>query len=203
MADIPSNAKLTINTGPDAGKVVELTQAELVIGRSAPAGLIIVHPEISRRHARLVYQQGNYLLEDLGSSNGTFLNGQRLQAPQVLANGAEIQLGTEVRLVFNQPQAGGLQSVVKDLRQLVSSLFRAPPSDRTMMDSDLTAGTVQSSISTTPPTLQVTIAGQETKTYTLTKDRITLGRADDNDIVVASPIVSRHHATLEKTSRWL
>ena len=46
----------------------------------------------------------------------------------------------------------------------------------------------------------VTIAGQETKKYTLTKDRITLGRADDNDIVVASPIMSRHHATLEKTS---
>ena len=54
-------------------------------------------------------------------------------------------------------------------------------------------------MSNVPPKLLVTIAGQETKTYTLTKPHLTLGRADDNDIVVNSPIVSRHHATLEKT----
>ena len=73
-------------------------------------------------------------------------------------------------------------------------------SNRTMLESNLTAGAVQASIAITPPNLLVTIAGQETRTYTLTKDRITLGRADDNDIVVASPIMSRHHATFEKTS---
>ncbi len=68
-----------------------------------------------------------------------------------------------------------------------------------MMESDLTTGAVQASISDIPPNLLVTIAGQETRQYTLTKDRISLGRAEDNDIVVASPIMSRHHATLEKT----
>ena len=68
-----------------------------------------------------------------------------------------------------------------------------------MLESDLTKGAVQASMSNVPPKLLVTIAGQETKTYTLTKPRLTLGRADDNDIVVNSPIVSRHHAALEKT----
>ena len=68
-----------------------------------------------------------------------------------------------------------------------------------MMESDLTASAVQASISNIPPNLLVTIAGQDTRQYTLTKDRISLGRAEDNDIVVASPIMSRHHATLEKT----
>ncbi len=186
MADSTSNARVTIKTGAYAGKVVDLTRAELVIGRSAPAGLILLHPEISRRHARLYYQQGNYILEDLGSRNGTFVNGQPLRGPQVLADGDEIQLGSQVRLVFNQPQAG------------VQSLQGAP-SSQTMLESDLTASAVQASIASTPPNLLVTIAGQETKTYTLSKDRISLGRAEDNDIVVASPIISRHHATLEKT----
>ena len=60
MTDSPSIARLTIITGRDAGKVVELAQAELVIGRVAPAGLIINHPEVSRRHARLVYQPVSY-----------------------------------------------------------------------------------------------------------------------------------------------
>ncbi|MGA2490249.1 MAG: FHA domain-containing protein, partial [Anaerolineales bacterium] len=198
MADSPSIARLSIKTGPDAGKVLELSQKELVIGRTAPAGLIIAHPEVSRRHARVVYQQRNYILEDLGSSNGTFINGQPLRGPQVLTNGVEIQMGTQVRLVFNQQPIGD-QSAAKTTVASVPSL-QEDQSDKTMMDSDLTTSAVQASISDVPPNLLVTIAGQDTKTYTLTKDRITLGRADDNNIVVASPIMSRHHATLEKTS---
>jgi pSer/pThr/pTyr-binding forkhead associated (FHA) protein len=198
MTDSLSIARLTIKTGTDSGKVVELTQRELVIGRSAPAGLIIIHPKVSRRHARLVYQQGNYILEDLGSTNGTFINGQPVRGPQVLTNGAEIQLGTEIGLVFSQ-QPAGVQSVVKTSAAGIQSL-QGGQFAKTMMDGDLTAGAIQASISNIPPNLLVTIAGQETKTYTLTKDRITLGRADDNDIVVASPIMSRHYATLEKTS---
>jgi ABC transport system ATP-binding/permease protein len=209
MTDSPSMAKLTIKSGPDSGKVVELTQKELVIGRTAPSDLIIVHPEVSRRHARLVYQQGNYILEDLGSSNGTFINGQPVRGPQVLANGAEIQLGTQVRLVFSQQPVPvqsvekttvGGQSFVKTTVGGVQSLQGGDYFDKTMLDSDMTAGAVQASISNIPINLLVTIAGHETNTYTLTKDRITLGRAEDNDIVVASPIISRHHATLEKTS---
>ncbi len=186
MTYSPSIAKLTITTGTSSGKVVELTQSELVIGRAAPANLVIDNPEISRRHARLSYQQGKYILEDLGSSNGTFLNGLRVRDSQVLTDGAEILLGGDVRLVFNQPSAR-----VQSLDQLSSS--------KTMMESDLTAAGIQAAISNNPPDLLITIAGQDTKKYTLTKDRITLGRADDNDIVVASQIVSRHHAILQKT----
>jgi len=187
MAYSPSIVRLTIKTGADAGKVVELTQGELLIGRSAPADLIINHPEISRRHARLVFQQGDYILEDLSSSNGTFVNGKPVRDSQVLTDGAEIQLGSEVRLVFSQPTAG-------------AQFLQQDNSAKTMMESDLTAGAVQASIGNIPPNLLVTIAGQETKKYTLSKDRISVGRAEDNDIVVASQIMSRHHATLEKTS---
>ncbi len=51
-----------------------------------------------------------------------------------------------------------------------------------------------------PPSLVITIAGQESQEYNLTSARVTLGRADDNDIVVQSPIVSRHHAVMELTT---
>ena len=198
MTDSPSTPRLTIMTGPDSGKIVELAQAELVIGRSAPAGLIIVHPEVSRRHVRLVYQQGNYILEDLGSRNGTFVNGQPLQGPQVLTDGAEIRLGSQIILAFNQPPLGG-QPVVEISADGVQFL-QGDQAARTVKEGNFTADSIQSSIANAPTTLLVTIAGQQPKRFTLTKDRITLGRAEDNDIVVASPIISRHHATLEKTS---
>jgi ABC transport system ATP-binding/permease protein len=198
MAVSSSSARLTIMSGPGSGKVVELTQQELVIGRAAPAGLVIPMPDISRRHARVYIQQGNYVLEDLGSSNGTFINGQRLQQPQLLADGIEIQLGAEVRLVFNQ-QPAGFQPAARP-SSTSERPFQAGPTDGTMMESGLTAGSIQASMSNVPSNLQVTIAGQATQTYNLTKDHITLGRADDNDIVVATPIMSRHHATLERTS---
>jgi ABC-type multidrug transport system ATPase subunit/pSer/pThr/pTyr-binding forkhead associated (FHA) protein len=187
MMNPPSIANLTIITGTSSGKVVELTQSGLVIGRADPANLIIDNPEISRRHARLSFQQGRYILEDLGSSNGTFLNGQRLRDAQALTDGAEIRLGSQIKLSFSQPPGG-----VQPVQQVHSS--------KTMMESDLNVAAVQASISNNPPDLLVTIAGQETKKYTLSKERISLGRADDNDIVVASQIMSRHHATLEKTS---
>ena len=123
MTDFPSNASLTIKTGPDSGKVVELKQKELVIGRSAPADLIIVHPEISRRHAHITWQQGQYFLEDLGSSNGTFLNGQPVHAPQVLANGAEIQLGASVSLVFRQQPSAAPTVAVSSAAQTVAAFL--------------------------------------------------------------------------------
>jgi len=63
----------------------------------------------------------------------------------------------------------------------------------------ITRGEVQASIPAIPPKFLVTIEGQETKTYTLTKDKITIGRDNDNDIIVSLEIVSRHHAMLEKT----
>jgi pSer/pThr/pTyr-binding forkhead associated (FHA) protein len=56
-----------------------------------------------------------------------------------------------------------------------------------------------SSVSTVPPQLVVTVAGTEPITHNLDKDRITLGRAEDNDVVVPSMIVSRYHAYLELT----
>lgn len=196
MSVSPSIAKLTIKAGPDSGKEIELTQAELVIGRSAPANLIIANPEISRRHARVYPQQGSYVLEDLGSSNGTFLNGERVQGPQTLTDGAEIRLGPQVSLAFSQPGTR-YATVVQTSASGVQSL-RGAQVGQTMVGSDATSASL-TSFGNVPPTLTVTIAGQEPRTYTLTQNRLTMGRADDNDIVVNSPIMSRHHASLERT----
>ena len=64
--------------GPTVGQIYELSQAETIIGRGEDAQIVIQNPAVSRHHVRLTYQAGNYFVEDLGSANGTFVNGQRL-----------------------------------------------------------------------------------------------------------------------------
>ena len=80
MSQNPTLATLNIIAGPEAGKAIELPEKELFIGRIAPADIVISHAEVSRRHARLFFRDGNYSIEDLGSKNGVRVNGQKIAA---------------------------------------------------------------------------------------------------------------------------
>ena len=194
MAIFPSSARISIKTGPGAGQVIVLSEKELVIGRTASAGLVIKHPEVSQRHAHIVFRGNDFYVEDLGSSNGTFINNQRIQGIQILANGDEISLGPNVNIIFNQ-QKGSAQSL-EDILATSTSSTQGPKIEKTMLDIDSNLASTHPSKPAIPPSLLVTVAGQETQKYTLTKNVISLGRSDDNDIVVPSMIVSRHHASL-------
>lgn len=98
---MPSTYRLLVrSTGPLAGKVYEIEKDEVTIGRDLNCEIVISDPEVSRRHARLYLQGANYVLEDLGSTNGTFVNGQRLMGPYVLRPGEVITLGENIKLEF-------------------------------------------------------------------------------------------------------
>src|SRR5438309_2326408 len=89
-------SRLRVVEGPEAGRELEVTDAA-VIGRSATAaGLVIQDPEASRRHATLIPEGEGLSVEDLGSTNGTFVNGERIAEKRVLAAGDRIELGTSV-----------------------------------------------------------------------------------------------------------
>jgi DNA-binding winged helix-turn-helix (wHTH) protein len=70
-----------------------LCEGENVIGREAPASVIIASSAISRRHAMVIVEGEQLFLEDLGSKNGTFLNGNRVTTRVAVQDGAEIRLG--------------------------------------------------------------------------------------------------------------
>jgi ABC-2 type transport system ATP-binding protein len=86
---------LVIVEGNQAGGEVSLTSITL-LGRDPSADLIIRDPDVSGRHASLVPLASGFAIEDLGSTNGTFVNGERLAAQRELAPGDQIQLGATV-----------------------------------------------------------------------------------------------------------
>jgi len=89
-----------MRSGPTPGASFTLEGDQLTIGRDSTNEITINDAEISRRHARLTFQGGKYVLEDLGSTNGTFVNGQRLAGPRVLKAGEVVSFGEQIVLVF-------------------------------------------------------------------------------------------------------
>src|SRR6188508_471912 len=94
------NAYLVVMAGSNVGEMYKLDKAQLVIGRGDKADLRLVDDGISRDHARIVKDGDRMVLEDLGSTNGTYCNGERVSR-QPLSEGDKILLGTTTILKFS------------------------------------------------------------------------------------------------------
>jgi len=93
--------QFVMRSGPTPGATYSLEGDQIVIGRDSTNGVVINDAEISRKHARLTFQGGKYVLEDLGSTNGSFVNGQRLAGPVVLKSGDVVSLGEQIVLLYD------------------------------------------------------------------------------------------------------
>lgn len=175
--------KLIVKQGPSPAQEFELTQAEIVLGRDPGLDLVFNLTAVSRRHARLTLRGDSYFLEDLGSSNGTFLNGELVTVATPLNPGDQISLGHAVTLLFTGPMVTAPET------QIAQS-----PLVQTVIEDDSSLKTAIGS-----PQLRIEVSGLASQTIPLTKSVISLGRNTDNDIVIPSNIVSRYHARLEKT----
>jgi pSer/pThr/pTyr-binding forkhead associated (FHA) protein len=118
--------QLVMRSGPTMGKAYGLGKSEIAIGRDPSNDIVINEAEVSRKHARLLFQDELYVLEDLGSTNGTFVNGQRLESPQELEPGDMILLGENISITFEllQPDEDGTIAVRP--RQIESRATPAP-----------------------------------------------------------------------------
>ena len=97
---MPGQYQLTMRSGPNPGTVYALEGDQISIGRDSTNEIPVNDAEVSRRHARLSFQGGKYVLEDMGSTNGTFVNGQRLTGPRVLKSGEVVSLGEQIVFVY-------------------------------------------------------------------------------------------------------
>jgi two-component system, cell cycle response regulator len=92
-------ACLVAIAGPLLGTRIELDGAPLTIGRSSESGLTIPHASVSRHHCRIIRDNRMFMLEDLGSTNKTFVNGLMIERT-ILADGDRIKLGDSVFKFF-------------------------------------------------------------------------------------------------------
>lgn len=93
-SNTPKFTRLVITAGPKSGTSIDLPTTGLTIGRSSGAGLQVSDDYTSTNHARVSQQSGRWFVEDLGSTNGTFLGGKRVQAASEITPGATVRIGT-------------------------------------------------------------------------------------------------------------
>lgn len=96
--------------------VLQDTKSEFVIGRATDCEIHVPVRWVSRQHARLQYRNGRFVLEDGGSKNGVFINGERVVKPESLEDGDVIQLAPGLELIYvdsdaTAPLPGGQQSI--------------------------------------------------------------------------------------------
>ena len=118
--------QLVMRTGPTMGKAYGLGKSEIAIGRDPSNDIVINEAEVSRKHARLLFEDEVYVLEDLGSTNGTFVNGQRLMDPQELQSGDMILLGENISITFEPLQSDADGTIAVRPRQIESRSTPAP-----------------------------------------------------------------------------
>lgn len=93
VVSVETRARLVVTAGPQEGKIFPLQPYTMTIGRRDTCDLVINDASVSRRHAQIAYRGGEYIITDLGSTNGVYVNGVRV-GTKVLAPGDAIKMGT-------------------------------------------------------------------------------------------------------------
>jgi pSer/pThr/pTyr-binding forkhead associated (FHA) protein len=104
-----SGARLVV-AAQDGRRVVPLDKMEMTVGRE-DGEIKIAHPSVSKEHARISFQAGGFFIEDLGSSNGSFVEGQRVQGRLPVASHAAVTFGTVPCLFLYDDKKKGADAV--------------------------------------------------------------------------------------------
>ncbi|MBI3244419.1 MAG: FHA domain-containing protein [Chloroflexi bacterium] len=119
--------RLLMQRGPTPGKTFELVKDVVTLGRDVSNDIVINDAEISRHHVRLTRQMGTFALEDLGSTNGTFVNSMRLAGQKLLSKSDVINLGETVTLTFEPTPPDMAATIVGSIGPVTMSSEPPPP----------------------------------------------------------------------------
>lgn len=119
--------KLVLLSGVNAGTEYPLEKEELYLGRDVNNDITINDSEVSRKHARLLKQGENYTYQDLGSTNGSFIQGQRIEIPVMLLPGTTITIGERVMLSYVVEGADDSATVVVQRQRPQPVAPQVPP----------------------------------------------------------------------------
>ena len=132
LGQVQPSASLVVRQGTQAGMNFSITGHQVVIGREEGLEIILQDPEASRRHCRISWQGGQYVIEDMNSTNGTFVNGVQITTPQMLNTGDSIGIG-QTALVFHM---SGQQQAAYQAPPAQQAPVSPPPSTSTSTKSE-------------------------------------------------------------------
>ena len=116
--------RFIVKKGPNIGHIYPVFAEKITIGRDPMSDIIFKDPEVSRRHVQFIREGHNYVIEDLGSTNGTFIDGERLVGQQFpLKIGQEIALGGAITLIFASEDNGVNSGEVGETPDLENSIY--------------------------------------------------------------------------------
>jgi pSer/pThr/pTyr-binding forkhead associated (FHA) protein len=126
--------------GPSAGETVTLPHGEIVIGRAETCGLVVDSDAVSRMHARLRITDDSVTIEDLGTVNGTAVNGEPVSAAMPLESGAEVDVGQVQRFKLIVNRAASAPAPAEDQDDFGSTRLVWSPKDLEMLEKARAAG---------------------------------------------------------------
>lgn len=164
-------AEITLRLADKTIDKFVITKAETTIGRSAGSDILIENPGISRRHAVIIEKNGKFFIEDKGSSNGTFINGEKITSRE-LKDSDQIQILKYI-LVYKAPP-----SVVKE----------AAASDKTMYIDPSQIKATQQGVAK--------LVSEDGKEFDLKSTVTTIGAGEEMQVKLQEGGVSDHHASI-------
>ena len=91
-----SPTHVIVTEGSNVGERAELDQAPILIGRGSDAAIRLDDDYVSTRHARIAASGDQWFVEDLGSTNGTYIGSQRITTPMVVSIGVQVRIGKTI-----------------------------------------------------------------------------------------------------------
>jgi ABC transport system ATP-binding/permease protein len=217
--------KLIIEDDEGRKTVVPFVREEITIGRQEGNTIRLTERNVSRRHARLMRQNGHVVVEDLGSSNGTRINGERISGQSTVKDGDLIQIGDyDLALQSDAAAAARPRTVTAELEPGDMDASTSEPETETetpiaeqeedapaqsadqrrhstaIIKMDQVEGNrsrkVQDLDAEEAPRLVVLSSEFKGQEYACIRTEMKIGRTDDNDIVIDHRSLSRTHAKL-------
>ena len=172
-----STAWLHFQTGPMAGQSIPIGPGALSIGRGDENDVVLDDATVSRHHAQVTYQDGQYFIEDAGSMSGTLVEG--MQATRtLLASGATLQMG-ESEFMFMQAESPSMTAAGTGMQGPAETVVMVDQAQGVMA------------------WLAVTAGPQKGRAYQLKVGDNTIGRGTENDLVIEDGSMSRRHAAVK------
>lgn len=180
--------RLIMRRGPTAGAIFELATDDISIGRGRKNQIVIHDNEVSREHCRLIRLMDDYEVQDLNSSNGTFVNGLRVTSNWMLQPGSLVELGDSITLEYDRYPTGVPDVPTQAFRKNDKRLN----TDRLAVDEDTSSSLIRHC-------LMMTMGPTVGRVFFLNEAILTIGRDSSSDVVIQDPEISRNHLRLRRS----